>query len=151
MGKRFPILDAGFSVPWELVEPFDEQAKKNHDQSLEILARRGGLSPKELYCVMHGLRYPLGWATAPSEAECLVWARSLSTIDIKLALAAPELLQSIKALGICGGGYCFCFNGLRDPDKVEHTDECSELRAIIASAGGLRKEPDEGTSNQLQR
>lgn len=43
------------SVPWEWVAPHVEQAQANHCQSLERLAARGGLSPGELYCAVHGL------------------------------------------------------------------------------------------------
>ena len=45
------------SVPWQLVEPAREQAKDNHDQSLEQLASRGGLSPVELVGALRGLRW----------------------------------------------------------------------------------------------
>lgn len=39
------------SVPWDFVEPHEQQALENHRQDLETLARRGGLSPQELYYV----------------------------------------------------------------------------------------------------
>lgn len=35
-----------------MVLPFEHRAKQNHSQSLERLARRGGLSPLELYNVI---------------------------------------------------------------------------------------------------
>ena len=48
--KTFPILNSGGeSVPWDAVEAHREQAEKNHFQTLEQLAGRGGLSWKELY------------------------------------------------------------------------------------------------------
>jgi len=51
--KVFPVLNSGGeSVPWDAVEPHREQAKKNHFQTLEHLAGRGGLSWKELYFVL---------------------------------------------------------------------------------------------------
>lgn len=51
--KTFPILNSGGqSVPWEAVEAHREQAVKNHGQTLECLAERGGLSWKELYYVL---------------------------------------------------------------------------------------------------
>ena len=40
-------------VPWWLVEPHEEQAKKNHGgQTLRELAARGGLGPDELVAVL---------------------------------------------------------------------------------------------------
>jgi hypothetical protein len=41
-------------VPWDFVEPHREQAKRNHAQTLERLAQRGGLSPSELVAVVTG-------------------------------------------------------------------------------------------------
>jgi len=63
------------SVPWSFVEPACKQAHRNHDQSLEELARRGGLAPSELWAVVHGF----GWfeakrsGTLPDERECGEW------------------------------------------------------------------------------
>lgn len=41
-------------LPWAIVEPWREQAARNHDQSLEGLNERGGLAPEELWCAAHG-------------------------------------------------------------------------------------------------
>lgn len=56
----FPILNweeypgSPSSIPSELVRDCEAQAQRNHGQSLERLAQRGGLSPCELYAVMRG-------------------------------------------------------------------------------------------------
>ena len=42
------------SVPWAFVAPHEAQARANHDQTLERLAERGGLSPSELVAVVRG-------------------------------------------------------------------------------------------------
>ncbi len=55
--KQFPILGGkGIikSVPWRLVEPHRDQAMRNHGQTLERLAERGGLGWAELFCIMQG-------------------------------------------------------------------------------------------------
>lgn len=39
-------------IPWKMIEPHREQAKRNHDQTLERLAERGGLDPAELVAVL---------------------------------------------------------------------------------------------------
>ena len=65
--KRFPVLNQQNcrpekrktmprSVLWEFVEKFREQAEDNHDQTLERLAERGGLSPEEMWLAAHGHR-----------------------------------------------------------------------------------------------
>jgi hypothetical protein len=56
--RRFPILTSarivGFpeSVPWSFVEPHRKRAMKNHSQTLERLAERGGLGWAELLDVV---------------------------------------------------------------------------------------------------
>ncbi len=74
--QAFPILQAAQTagrpptIPWALIAPHEKQAKANHgDQSLGLLANRGGLSPEELWCVLHdqpwrehpGERFAEGW------------------------------------------------------------------------------------------
>lgn len=39
-------------VPWEFVAEHHEQCQKNHDQTLERLAERGGLAPSEMVAVV---------------------------------------------------------------------------------------------------
>lgn len=41
-------------IPWDAIAPYDGQARVNHQQTLERLAERGGLSPAEAFMVMHG-------------------------------------------------------------------------------------------------
>lgn len=63
--RRFPVLDQQNchprdrkmmprSVPWDFVERFRAQAERNHDQTLERLAERGGLAPEEMWLAAHG-------------------------------------------------------------------------------------------------
>ena len=51
-------LGAPDSVQWDLLLPHEEQARKNHSQSLDALARRGGLGPDELLAVLTDKPYP---------------------------------------------------------------------------------------------
>lgn len=78
MPDRFPVLVSGLgalaigcprSVPWAVVAPHAERAKANHDQTLERLAQRGGLSPGELWCVFHDRRL----REMPSDAVAVAW------------------------------------------------------------------------------
>ncbi len=50
--KRFKVHSTGYTVPWNLLQPHEAQALKNHDQTLERLNERGGLDWKELYAVI---------------------------------------------------------------------------------------------------
>lgn len=54
----FPVMtgkyghDKGVSVPLTFVLPHEQQARKNHSQTLRRLAERGGLDPTELAAVL---------------------------------------------------------------------------------------------------
>lgn len=54
--RRFPIM-RGPSVPWEVMRPHESMAQKNHSQTLQQLAERGGLAPGEAWCVVSGIQY----------------------------------------------------------------------------------------------
>lgn len=45
------------SIPWDAIAPCESQALANHDQTLERLNERGGLSPLEAYAVLTGQRF----------------------------------------------------------------------------------------------
>lgn len=70
------------SIPWSIVESWRAAAERNHGQTLERLAERGGLAPNELYLAAHGLdlreylrRRTLGQL---SDAECGEWLVELA-------------------------------------------------------------------------
>jgi hypothetical protein len=63
--RRFPVLNQQHvrprdlkqmprSVPWAFAETFRDQAQRNHGQTLERLAERGGLAPEEMWLAAHG-------------------------------------------------------------------------------------------------
>ena len=67
------------SVPWDLVKDHESQAQSNHSQSLEHLAERGGLSPKELWCVVHDKKfYDVRDMT---EAKAIEWLRGVEGVE----------------------------------------------------------------------
>lgn len=61
-GSGFPWPPRG--LPWPIVAPHAAQALRNHGQSLEELAARGGLDPAELVAVLEDRP----WALMPTEA-----------------------------------------------------------------------------------
>ncbi len=75
------------SVPWRFVAPHEKQAWDNHDQSLETLARRGGLHPAEMIAVITGKR----WREMDSSAEGI--AGSLATLIDMLRIASQEAYE----------------------------------------------------------
>lgn len=49
--ESFPVIGGG-AIPWKFIEPHDPWAIKNHGQTLERLAQRGGMSWEEILAVI---------------------------------------------------------------------------------------------------
>lgn len=91
--KRFPIHSAGFSIPWEMIEPFEAQAKENHDQTLTELARRGGMDQTETLCVLDGLSWRGArglWTPAEANTELRRRLKEFDENSLRACLAAAE-------------------------------------------------------------
>lgn len=82
LAKQFPVLNQQNcrprerkqmprDVPWEFAEQFRAQAERNHGQTLERLAERGGLSPEEMWLAAHG--YRLSRIRDISEQQAIDW------------------------------------------------------------------------------
>lgn len=85
--RRFPILGGrgrtGEDIPWAALEPHREQAMRNHGQTLERLAERGGL----------------GWSEALAVIEDRLWKNEMREEEAKL-----KVLQiTSKKCVSCGG------------------------------------------------
>jgi hypothetical protein len=76
--RLFPVLQAPDgcprAIPWRLLAPHEEQAQRNHYQSLERLAERGGLCPSEMVAVLENRR----WRGMPDQEAV---ARLMELID----------------------------------------------------------------------
>lgn len=51
--RTFPVLGAATGIPWGLVEAHAAQVQRNHGQTLDALARRGGLDWVELWYALN--------------------------------------------------------------------------------------------------
>lgn len=77
--RLFPVLLGAGSyatqvyVPWHLIASHAAQADRNHGQTLERLAERGGLSPCELAAVL--LNRPWQRMT-DNEAWCIIFTEA---------------------------------------------------------------------------
>ena len=58
--KKFPIMkNKGKEyIPYDVIKPHEDQALKNHGQTLDRLAERGGLSWSEAYAVLTDNKIP---------------------------------------------------------------------------------------------
>lgn len=54
-----PIMGAMLmsEIPFAMIEPHEAQAKRNHGQTLERLAQRGGLAASEALDIIEGRRW----------------------------------------------------------------------------------------------
>lgn len=165
MAREFPILraterglapSARRSVPWAWVAPLRPQAKRNHDQTLERLAERGGLSPGELYCLANGksLGVLLRKALTDEQAECWLatWdGTSLASASadgaIDLAELDPGIRETVRRLRAAGFRTTDSGDGVSkvaagwDPDTVHdfpHVYVAVGGDALIGEARRLR-------------
>lgn len=70
-GRAYSGLGAPSSVPWRLLAPHEAQALRNHEQTLERLAARGGLAPYEMRLIVEGRAWR--GEKAPPPAEEVAW------------------------------------------------------------------------------
>lgn len=84
---RWEALGCPRSVPWSLLAPHEAQALANHDQTLERLAQRGGLSPFEMVLVIEDKRLYMP-AKGADEASI---PRLLAHLKKFYAAAPPDL------------------------------------------------------------
>ena len=83
--RTFPVLNHKrdnfplASVPWGFIAPHEAQARRNHAQTLQRLAERGGLSAKEMLAVV----------------TCQHWMQTCWKIDNQQA--NHQLLQHLEA------------------------------------------------------
>ena len=66
--RKFPVLNnyrekddfrRPKDIPWRMIAPHENQAKLNHGQSLEELAKRGGLCDWEMLAVLENRKYKI--------------------------------------------------------------------------------------------
>lgn len=57
--ETMPIMGAMLmsEIPFAMIEPHEAQAKRNHGQTLERLAQRGGLAASEALDIIEGRRW----------------------------------------------------------------------------------------------
>lgn len=75
-GKPYPV-----AVCWDVIKDHETQAQSNHGgQTLKHLAERGGLSPKELWCVAHDTKFHSEQGMKMTEALAIDWLRGLGEL-----------------------------------------------------------------------
>lgn len=73
--RELESLGCPREVPWSLLEAHEKQALRNHDQSLQRLAERGGLSPCEMVAVIEDRQ----WHRMPNAEALAAISRALET------------------------------------------------------------------------
>jgi len=101
--RRFPIMN-GPSVPWSVMEPHEAQCQKNHSQSLERIAQRGGFDCAEAWFVVNDQPFPIGnrevWIDAGQKWKLFADQINLRESDLTQTRAAlAEMTERAKRLG----------------------------------------------------
>lgn len=86
--KYFPIFGSICAIPWSVIAPFEKQAIENHEQTLERLAQRGGVSPCEAVAIIEGRK----WSRMDAEtAEAMLRSIVDASKDLQLATLTAKL------------------------------------------------------------
>jgi hypothetical protein len=93
--RRFPIMNDGYaecpsSIPWFVAERYDRQMQRNHSQSVEKLAERGGLDPTELWFCVQSKDYDNNEPNLVEKSVALV--KKFNGLDIEWYKLYDELL-----------------------------------------------------------
>lgn len=107
--RTFPIQD-GPSIPWSVMAPHEGQCRRNHGQSLERLAERGGLGCSEAWLIVNDKK--LGFAKddhARWKAKWIEYAEKVNGLQSQcdrykaaldaIATKASNLYITLSALG----------------------------------------------------
>ena len=91
--RGFPVLSSqGQKIDWQLVADHGEQARKNHYQTVDQLASRGGLAWCELHAVLHNKDHE-----RMDENKAILECRALEA-QYLAALSAAEVKPRVKPL-----------------------------------------------------
>lgn len=90
--RMFPI-QGGPAIPWSAIAPCEAQAERNHSQTLERLAQRGGLDPTEAIDVLLSQPYSTTHRSGISNADAIT---KLLTIVAEGRALAPEDAPAIQ-------------------------------------------------------
>ena len=139
MDKEFPILKSnGATIPWESIAPHEEQALRNHGQSLEKLASRGGLSWCEALAVLRDSKFI---AMPEEEAKEKVWA--LLPNEEWIVPVTWEVCGFIKVRAESDEEACRKIHEDRDdyplPCRSEYVDASFDISGNIEEAADMSK------------
>lgn len=121
-GRMYPI-QGGPDIPWHIIAPHRSQAERNHGQTIEGLARRGGLDPTEAVAVLEDRKYE-----RMDRAKALARLKEIVDSDVQVRLDAAEAkVAAVKRLAkdsvLCGDDILDLLND----DPVAHGVDPGEL------------------------
>jgi hypothetical protein len=90
--RRFRLQD-GPSVLWSVIEPHDSQCVKNHSQSLEEIAARGGLGAGEFWFVMNDQKWVFNTDWKKATVDGIALANQINERE-------NNLLESLERLAV---------------------------------------------------
>lgn len=107
--RQFPILsqyrhEGVASIPWSIMAPHERQAQANHDQSLERLAERGGLSPCEAVAILEDRPWRQMKDEGARVLKSIIEARTPKTTASQVQMVRSVCKLNLDSDG-CGLGY----------------------------------------------
>lgn len=148
--RTFPVLgERGFSIPWSIVAPHAGQAHRNHGQTLERLAERGGLSWGELWMVLNGHEW--GKIKCPPNVECaklvlaIVNADELTDLRAQLSAAIGERDRAVTVANAASDLFRVWAAG-DEPRPTQYPEWKVMSRAVADFDSALSTSRKDGTS-----
>lgn len=129
--RQFPIMRGPIlSIPWLMIEPHEYQARMNHDQTLDVLAKRGGLSASEALAVLEDRK----WRNDPDAGMKL--REKVEAFERGYAVRAQGCTACVSGriswpCGICGRPDP-ALQLTREPTDAEVDAACSAYDAALA-------------------
>ena len=93
----YPI-QRGPSVPWEVMIPHEAMSQKNHGQSIQRIAERGGFSPCEAWAVVNGYKWTGLEGKEVYDDFAKRWIEYAEKINLHYTEAIRERDEALKAL-----------------------------------------------------
>ncbi len=104
-GHFYRQIGCPTGIAWRVVAPHEDRALANHRQSLDELADRGGLSPKELAALLTGAENVVDYVHETSRQEA-VWAILAACEPADVPSPTPGRCSTLF-----GNGQCFFSEG----------------------------------------
>jgi len=148
LGNEYDRLGCPRAVPWSVLAPHEEWAHRNHGQSLETLASRGGLGIQEIAAIVTGVS--LRRAPSVQDSAAIVRDLVVGCLRAQVSRPTPARIESLRALAAMRGAAGINWPIDEDPQavarellvEIDALDTSPRIASLLTSVARLRDELD---------